>query len=173
MSTAADAKDAALNVKLGNATLDAVTVDNTIGTDPFDEYGKAAVALRLKGKVKSGKQLLTFTGATTGTTFSLPVDVRKGKPEVTVRAKPKRIVAGKTRARIKIKAEALGIKTVTGKVVVKVGGKKYTVKLKKGKAVVKLAKFTKAGKKRVVVKYAGTRKVRSKTAVVKLKVRRG
>lgn len=173
MSTAADAKDATLNVKLGNATLDAVTVDNTIGTDPFDEYGKAAVALRLKGKVKTGKQLLTFTGATTGTTFSLPVDVRKGKPEVTVRAKPKRIVAGKTRARIKIKAEALGIKTVTGKVVVKVGGKKYTVKLKKGKAVVKLAKFTKAGKKRVVVKYAGTRKVRSKTAVVKLKVRRG
>ncbi|MDT0187873.1 5'-nucleotidase C-terminal domain-containing protein [Microbacterium sp. ARD31] len=173
MSTAADAKDAALNVKLGNATLDAVTVDNTIGTDPFDEYGKAAVALRLKGKVKTGKQLLTFTGPTTGTTFSLPVDVRKGKPEVTVRAKPKRIVAGKTRARIKIKAEALGIKTVTGKVVVKVGGKKYTVKLKKGKAVVKLAKFTKAGKKRVVVKYAGTRKVRSKTAVVKLKVRRG
>jgi 5'-nucleotidase len=173
MSTAADAKDATLNLKLGNATLDAVTVDNTIGTDPFDEYGKAAVAVRLKGKVKTGKQMLTFTGPTTGTTFSVPVDVRKGKPEVTVRAKPKRIVAGKTRARIKIKAEALGIKTVTGKVVVKVGGKKYTVKLKKGKAVVKLAKFTKAGKKRVVVKYAGTRKVRSKTAVVKLKVRRG
>ena len=41
-------------------------------------------------------------------------------------------------------AEAFGIKTVTGKVVVKVGGKKYTVKLKKGKAVVKLAKFAKA-----------------------------
>lgn len=172
MSTAADAKDATLNVKLGNATLDAVAVNNTVGTDPTDEYGKAAVALRLKGKVKTGKQLITFTGPTTETTFSLPVDVRKGKPEVTVRAKPKRIVAGKTRARIKIKAEALGIKTVTGKVVVKVGGKKYTVKLKKGKAVLKLAKFAKAGKKRVVVKYAGSRKIRSKTAVVKLKVRK-
>ena len=55
---------------------------------------------------------------------------------------------------------------------VKAGGKKYTVKLKKGKAFVRLAKFTKAGKKRVVVKYAGSRKVRTKTAVVKIKVRR-
>ncbi|CUR60248.1 5'-nucleotidase [metagenome] len=173
MSAPADAKDATLNVKVGNASLDAVAVNNTLGTEPFDEYGKAAVAVKLKGKAKTGKQLLTFTGPTTGTTFSLPIDVRKGKPEVDVRVKPKRIVAGKTRARLKITAEALGIKTVTGKVVVKVGGTKYTVKLKKGKAVVKLAKFAKAGKKRVVVKYAGSGKIRSKTAVVKIKVRRG
>jgi 5'-nucleotidase len=130
------------------------------------------VAVKLKGKVKTGKQMLTFTGPSTGTTFSLPIDVRKAKPEVKVRTKPARIVKGETRTRLKIKAKALGIKTVTGKVVVKVGGKKYTVKLKKGKAFVRLATFSKAGKKRVVVKYAGSRKVRTKTAVVKVKVHR-
>ncbi|MCK9824663.1 bifunctional metallophosphatase/5'-nucleotidase [Nocardioides cavernae] len=173
MSTAADAKDTVLTIKVGDKALKPAPVDNTIGTTPFDENGKSAVSVKLKGKTKTGKQLLTFTGPTTGTTFSLPIDVRKAKPEVNVRVKPKRIVAGKTRTRLKIKAEAFGIKTVTGKVVVKVGGKKYTVKLKKGKAVVKLAAFDKTGTKRVKVKYAGNRKVRNKTAVVKIKVRRG
>jgi 5'-nucleotidase len=147
-------------------------VDNTIGTDPFDEYGKSAVSVKLKGKTRTGKQLITFTGPTTGTTFSLPIDVRKAKPEVKVRTKPARIVKGQTRTRLKIKASALGLKTVTGKVVVKVGGKKYTVKLKKGKAFVRLDTFAKTGKKRITVKYAGSRKVRSKTAVVTIKVHR-
>ena len=172
MSTAADAKDTVLNVKVGEKTLNPTPVDNTIGTDPFDENGKSAVSVKLKGKTKTGKQLITFTGPTTGTSFSLPIDVRKAKPEVKVRTKPARIVKGETRTRLKIKASALGLKTVSGKVVVKVGGKKYTVKLKKGKAFVRLDTFAKAGKKRITVKYAGSRKVRSKTAVVKIKVRR-
>ncbi|NYE38709.1 5'-nucleotidase [Nocardioides cavernae] len=172
MSTAADAKDATLAVKVGNAAVAATPVDNTIGTTANDESGRSAVTVELKGKVRKGKQLLTFTGPTTGTTFSLPVDIRKAKGEVKARVRPGRVVAGKTRARVKIKASALGITSVTGKVVVKVGGKKYTAKLKKGKAIVRLAKFSKAGKKRVVVKYAGSQKVRTKQTVVKLKVRR-
>jgi 5'-nucleotidase len=167
-----DARDALLNVKVGDKALGSTPVDNTLGTTISDEYGKSAVSVRLKGKTKTGKQTITFTGPTTGTTFSLPIDVRKAKPEVKVRTKPARIVKGETRTRLKIKAKALGIKAVTGKVVVKVGGKKYTVKLKKGKAFVRLATFSKAGTKRVVVKYAGSRKVRTKTAVVKVKVHR-
>jgi 5'-nucleotidase len=172
MSTAADAKDTVLNIKVGNTTLNPAAVDNTIGTTPFDENGKSAVSVKLKGKTKTGKQLITFTGPTTGTTLSLPIDVRKAKPEVKVRTKPKRIVKGETRTRLKIKASALGLKAVTGKVVVKAGGKKYTVKLKDGKAFLRLDSFAKAGKKRIVVKYAGSRKVRSKTVVVKIKVHR-
>ena len=73
---------------------------------------------------------------------------------------------------MKIKATALGIKAVTGKVIVKVGGKKYTLKLKKGKAFIRLDRFAKTGKKRIVVKYAGSGKVRSKSTVVKIKVKR-
>ena len=126
----------------------------------------------LKGKVRKGKQLLTFTGGTTGTTFTVPIDIRKAKAELKARTKPGRIVKGKTRTRVKIKASALGIRPVTGKIVVNASGKKYTVKLKKGKAFVRLAKFTKVGKKRIVVKYAGSGKVRTKQAVVKIKVKR-
>jgi 5'-nucleotidase len=172
MSTAADAKDAVLNIKVGDKVLSPAAVDNTAGTTPFDETGKSAVSVKLKPRTKTGKQLITFTGPTTGTTFSLPIDVRKAKPEVKVRTKPKRIVQDETRTRLKIKATALGIKAVTGKVVVKAGGKKYTVRLKDGKAFVRLDTFANTGTKRIVVKYAGNRKVRTKTAVVKIRVHR-
>ncbi|GAA1931461.1 bifunctional metallophosphatase/5'-nucleotidase [Nocardioides hwasunensis] len=172
MSTPADAKDPTLAVKLGDAGRASAKVDNTISAVQNDESGTSAVSVKLTGKVRKGKQMLTFTGPSTGTSFSIPVDVRKAKPEVKARVNPGRIVKGKTRARVKIKASALGIKAVNGKVIVKVGGKKYTAKLKKGKAIVRLDRFAKTGTKRVVVKYAGSQKVRGKQAVVKIKVRK-
>ncbi|SEC97908.1 5'-nucleotidase [Nocardioides exalbidus] len=170
MSTPADAKDATLAVKVGNAGVTSAKVDNTIGATQNDESGTSAVSIALKGKVRKGKQMLTFTGPTTGTTFSIPVDIRKAKGELKVRVKPERIVKNKTRARVKIKASAFGISQVTGKIVVKVGGKKYTAKLKKGRAFIRLDKFAKSGTKRVVVKYAGSQKVRTKSAAVKIKI---
>jgi len=172
MTGPSDPKDATLGVKVGATALESQAVDNTLGTAVFDDYGKSAVSFKLKGKTKTGKQMVTFTGPTTGTTFSLPIDVRKAKGELKARTKPGRIVKGKTRTRVKIKASALGISPVTGKVIVKAGGKKYTVKLKKGKAFVRLDSFAKTGKKRIKVTYAGSRKVRSTTQVVTIKVRR-
>lgn len=172
MSTAADAKDAALAVKAGDVALGSTAVDNTIGTSPFDDYGTSAVSVKLKGKTKTGKQVLTFTGASTGTTFSLPIDVRKAKGALKVRTKPERVVKGKTRMRLKLKASALGLSKVTGKITVKAGGKTYTVKLKKGKAFVRLDRFANTGKKRIVVSYAGNRKIRGDREVVVVKVRR-
>jgi 5'-nucleotidase len=172
MTATFDAKDAALNVKVGDRVLNPTPVDNTVDATPFDESGRSAVSVKLKGKTRTGKQLMTFTGPTTGTTFSLPIDVRKAKGILKVRTKPGRIVKGETRTRVKIKASALGISRVNGKVIVKAGGKKYTVKLKKGKAFVRLDTFAKAGKKRIVVKYAGSRKVRSTKEVIRIRVRR-
>jgi 5'-nucleotidase len=172
MTGPSDPKDAALGVKVGTTVLASQVVDNTLGTAVFDDYGKSAVSFKLKGKTRTGKQMITFTGPTTGTTFSLPIDVRKARGELKARTKPGRIVKGETRTRVKIKASALGISPVTGKVIVKAGGKKYTVKLKKGRAFVRLAKFGKTGKKRIVVTYAGSRKVRSTKEVITIKVRR-
>ena len=93
MTGPGDAKDATLDIKVGDVKRSPAKVDNTIGTTPFDESGKSAVRFGLNGKVKKGKQVLTFTGPTTGTTFSLPIDVRKAKPEVKIRTKPGRVVA--------------------------------------------------------------------------------
>lgn len=172
MTGTGDPKDTAIAVKVGDTVLAPQAVSNTLGTQPFDDYGTSAVSFKLKGKTRTGKQLLTFTGPTTGTTFSLPIEVRKAKGELKARTKPGRVVKGKTRTRVKIKASALGIAPVTGKVIVKAGGKKYTVKLKKGKAFVRLARFTRTGKKRIVVTYAGSRKVRSTKEVITVRVRR-
>ena len=172
MTAPGDAKDALLNVKVGEKALAPTPVDNTVGTAPFDDYGTSAVSVKLKGKTRTGKQLMTFTGPTTGTTFSLPIDVRKAKGILKVRTKPGRVVKGETRTRIKIKASALGLSNVTGKIKVKAGGKTYTVKLKEGRAFVRLDRFANTGTKRVVVKYVGSRKVRSVREVVKIKVRR-
>ena len=171
MTAPGDLKDALLNVKVGEKALAPTPVDNTVGTAPFDDYGTSAVSVKLKGKTRTGKQLMSFTGPTTGTTFSLPIDVRKALGILKVRTKPERIVRDETRTRIKIKASALGIAKVSGKVIVKAGGKKYVVKLKKGRAFVRLDRFAKTGKKKVVVKYVGSRKVRSVRSVVTLKVR--
>lgn len=173
MTGPGDAKDATLDIKLGDVKRGPAKVDNAIGTTPFDESGKSAVSFGLNGKVKKGKQVLTFTGPTTGTTFSLPIDVRKAKPEVKVRTKPGRIVAGETRTRVKIKVTALGLSEVSGKIVVKIGGKKYKATLKDGKAFVRLDRFANTGKKSVKVKYAGNRKVQDSTEFINIKVRRG
>lgn len=172
MTSAADARDSVLNIKVGDRTLNPTAVDNTIGTTPFDESGKSAVAVKLKGKTRTGKQLLTFTGPTTGTTFSLPIDVRKAKGVLKVRTKPKRVVRDDTRTRVKIKVSALGISKVTGKVKVRAGGKTYRVKLKEGKAFVRLDRFANAGKKRIVVIYKGNRKIRGTREVIEIKVHR-
>ncbi|MFC7359397.1 bifunctional metallophosphatase/5'-nucleotidase [Nocardioides astragali] len=172
MTAVGDAKDALLNIKVGDVALKPAAVDNTVGTTQFDESGKSAVSVKLKGKTRTGKQVITFTGPTTGTTFSLPIDVRKAKGVLKVRTKPERIVKGETRTRVKIKASALGISKVTGKVKVKAGGKTYTVKLKKGKAFLRLDRFAKAGKKRIVVIYKGNRKIRGTREVIEIKVHR-
>ena len=172
MTGPSDPRDALLNIKVGEKTLNPTPVDNTIGTKPFDDNGTSAVSVKLKGKTRTGKQLMTFTGPTTGTTFSLPIDVRKAKGMLKVRTKPERIVRGETRTRVKIKASAFGIAKVKGKVIVKAGGEKYVVKLKKGRAFVRLDSFANAGKKRIVVIFKGNRKIRGTREFVKIKVHR-
>lgn len=172
MAGVGDAKDAKLDVKVGDKTLNPTPVDNALGTDQFDNYGTSAVSVKLKGKTRTGKQLLTFTGPTTGTTFSLPIEVRKASGVLKVRTKPERIVTSETRTRLKIKATALGITKVTGKIKVKVAGKVYQLKLKRGKAFLRLDAFQKAGKKRIRVSYLGNRKIRGTQQVVEIKVRR-
>ncbi len=172
MTSPADARDSSLNIKVGDKTLNPTAVDNTLTTTPFDEAGKSAVDVKLKGKTRTGKQMLTFTGPTTGTTFSLPIEVRKAKGVLKVRTKPERVVKGETRTRIKIKASALGISKVKGKIKVKVAGHVYKLTLKKGKAFLRLARFEQTGKKKIVVSYLGNRKIRATKQVVTIKVHR-
>ena len=74
-STAADVKDTSVSVKIGSIDVGQFPVDNTIGTDIFDEYGKAAVSFTVPAALPTGTQSLTITGNATGTTVTLPITV--------------------------------------------------------------------------------------------------
>jgi 5'-nucleotidase len=76
MSTAADVKDTVVEVKLGSQVLGTATLDNAVGTDVFDEYGKAAVDIVLPAGTPAGAVDLTLVGAQTGT--EVPVRVTVG-----------------------------------------------------------------------------------------------
>jgi len=63
-------------------------VDATLGTAINDEYGTASVTVTLP-KAPEGAQVLTITGATTGTEVSIPVTIAKApKPHQSPGPKP-------------------------------------------------------------------------------------
>ncbi|WP_167880569.1 ExeM/NucH family extracellular endonuclease [Nocardioides guangzhouensis] len=85
-STAADAKDGQVTVKLGELVLGSFPVDNTIGTAVFDEYGTAAVDVVLPESMPTGPATLTVVGDTTGSTVTVPITVDKRSTSVSATA---------------------------------------------------------------------------------------
>ncbi|WP_372729875.1 ExeM/NucH family extracellular endonuclease, partial [Nocardioides sp.] len=80
-SNASDVKDEQVRVTLDGVELGTFAVNNTIGTDIRDEYGTAAVSVRIPSGTPSGDTALTVTGLTTGT--SVPVHVQVAPPAAT------------------------------------------------------------------------------------------
>ncbi len=168
-----DLRDRSLTVTTTNARLRSVGVDNSIDALPFDDSGRSNVSVKLTGKTRPGDQTLTFEGVTTRSTFRLPIEIRKALAIVRAGIKQDRVVANKTRARVRVNVSALGLDKVYGNVVVvKSGGKSYMGKLKDGKVLVELDPFKKAGEKNIVVKYRGSRVVRGKRLVTTVDVKR-
>jgi 5'-nucleotidase len=88
MSAPADLRDSAVKVSLGHKVLGTFPVDATLGTAINDEYGTASVTVTLP-KAPEGAQVLTITGATTGTEVSIPVTIAKApKPHPSPGPKP-------------------------------------------------------------------------------------
>ena len=69
-----------MSVKVGDVPVGDFPVDNTIGTDIFDEYGKASVSFVLPANAPSGSQVVTITGNNTGTTTTIPLQVVDARP---------------------------------------------------------------------------------------------
>lgn len=88
MSTAHDVKDTEVEVRLGDRVLGTATVDNTIGTAVYDQYGTAAVDVVLPADVASGSVTLTLVGAQTGTVARTVVEVDSGAPDTVVNETP-------------------------------------------------------------------------------------
>ena len=171
MTAPRDLRDRNLDVRTQDAKLWHQWVDNAISTEPYDESGRSDVVVRLKGGTRPGKQMLIFTGATTKSTFGLPIEIRKAVPDLKIFSWPDRVVAGETRAHVKVKMKAKGLDKVYGKVKVVAGGHTYKAKLKKSKVVLELAEFKNPGLKKIRVSYLGSKVVRGDQKVLRVLVR--
>ncbi|WP_340540157.1 5'-nucleotidase C-terminal domain-containing protein [Nocardioides sp. GXZ039] len=102
---------------------------------------------------------------------SAAVTVVATKAAATVRTtvQPKRVIAKKTRAKVKVQVSTAGF-TPTGVVAIKIGKRTYTAKVVSGVATVKLAKFAKAGKYQAKVTYRGDALTSARTSTVRIKV---
>ncbi len=88
MSTADDLKDTEVQVKLGDQVLGTATLNNTIGTAVYDQYGAAAVDVVLPEDAPAGNVTLSLVGATTGTESQVVIAVDGGEPAAVVNNTP-------------------------------------------------------------------------------------
>ncbi len=95
--------------------------------------------------------------------------VVKAAADLSVKIRPGTIKVDRTRAKVVVRADSGG-DAARGKVEVKVGGKTYTRTLDDGRAVIRLSKFAKTGKKTVRVKYLGNAVTKSASTKVTFKV---
>lgn len=124
---------------------------------------RAAAAGRV---IKVGTIQLARHGLVKSKITAKIVKPKKGKAGVLAKADP--------RYRLKVTVKSKHVKNVTGKLVIKIGGRKITEPLRKkehGKDVILLPKNLKDGKHKVLVSYAGSKTVaKSKAKPVKLKI---
>ena len=136
--------------------------------------GKASIALPADLPVGTHVLTVNYAGnggflASSGTVTVTVEEAAKAESTTKVKVKPAKPEAGeKITFKVKVKADV----AVTGKVVIKVDGKKRTVRLKDGKAKLTIKKGLKAGKHKVKVKYLGSDTVMRSKDTLKFKVRR-
>ncbi|HYF73953.1 MAG TPA: 5'-nucleotidase C-terminal domain-containing protein, partial [Nocardioides sp.] len=155
MTGAGDVQDATVSVSLDGVELGTAPVDNTVAPGSTnDESGTAAISVVLPRRLDQGTQTLLVTGDQTGTTTRVQVGIKKTASTVSATIAPTKVVVGKTEPTVTVTVEADGA-VPTGKVLVRVGGQVYRVKLADGTATVQLEAFARPGVKPVTVRYLG------------------
>jgi len=84
MSGAADAKDAKVQVKLGDTVLGEFDLDNAVGVRPYDTTGKTSVSVVLPEGISDGTTTLTLYGPTTKTSIPLVLATEDGVTDVQI-----------------------------------------------------------------------------------------
>lgn len=157
-STAADRKDGAVAVKVGDVAVGEFAVDNTIGTEIFDEYGKAQVKFTLPANVPWGSQTVTITGTTTGTTTTVPLEI--ATPVTTVTLTPptsSQIYGSPNTVTLTAGVTSSTGTPVTGSVDFVAGSTALgTAQIQNGQATFTLPASTEAGTLSVVARFAGS-----------------
>jgi 5'-nucleotidase len=129
-------------VEAGEATLSNGTATLELG--PFDSVGSHTVTATYSGDTH-----------TTGSGSTSTVDVVQRDSTTKASARPKKVVADRTRATVTVRVSAPGGPDPTGTVTVSTGGHTYVATLKNGKAEIRLRTFGSKGTKSVHVTYSG------------------
>lgn len=170
-STAADAKDAAVDVLVGDTLLGTFPVDNTIGAAVFDEYGTSAVDVVVPTSLQTGKRTLTVVGKTTGTRAEVPITVSKAATVVTAVATPSVLKVKKESSQIAVEVKSTA--APTGAVTALIGGLVVGgAELVNGKATIEVGPFGSVGTKKVTVKYYGDDFTKASSTEVSLTVQK-
>lgn len=139
-----------------------------LGTHPVTA-GSARLDLAVPGSLSGGN--VRFVAQPSGTSVTLPVRFGKSPATVVAKVRQKRIVADRTRTRIRVRVGALA-EQATGRVKVVAGGRTYRAKLEDGVAVVTLRPFEVRGAKRIRVTYVGNATTQPESTVLRVRVRR-
>jgi 5'-nucleotidase len=145
--------------RLGSGTLSHGAATITLGTTALAPGSHTLTATYSGDAVVGGS----------GTSFVLRVN--KAAARVTV-GKPTRVVRNKTRAVLRVRVTGFHGKAASGSVTARVGGKRFTATLVNGVARVRLARFKHAGKKTVVISYAGDGQTLAGTRTARLTVKK-
>ncbi|WP_345528388.1 5'-nucleotidase C-terminal domain-containing protein [Nocardioides endophyticus] len=154
-SAATDPKDTAVLVTLGGRSLGAFPVDNTIGNEAFDEYGKAAVRSTVPAALAGGPATIKIVGNNTATTVEVPITVAAtSTTSVAVAPAALKVRQGSTSVSVTV-AAAGG--TPSGEVELYVDGARVsTVALVNGTATASVGPFDTVGTKSVTARYLGS-----------------
>jgi len=142
------------------ATLPLVDGRASAQIGPFTAAGATSVEARYLGDAATRPSVSS----------AVPLVVTRAAAVLAVKVKPKRVVAGRTKARVVVDVSAPGL-TPTGTVRLSLGRKVYAATLRDGRAVVALRRLSKARKVTAVLSYLGDALVEPSATSVRIKVR--
>lgn len=155
-----------------NTKVDLVKVNRDNSKLTFGSAGVAANGFARADFTVRGGKLVNFVFDASKTTIERPVTQTKPTVSSKIFPKAKRIKAKKTKARIKVKVKSEVALAAKGRVVVRVAGRKYNAKVKNGVAKIKLRKFSRPGKYRVVVQFKANDNFQGARKVTTLRIKR-
>lgn len=154
-----------------NTKLDLITTNRSNSKRTFASVPVNKGLARADFTVRGGK-LVSFVAEGAKTTVERPVVQTKPVLKAKIFPKAKRIKAKRTVARVKVNLKSEVALKAKGRVIVRVAGRKYNAKVKDGVAKIKLRKFTRPGKFRVVVQFRGNDNFQGSRQVIKIRVKR-
>jgi 5'-nucleotidase len=174
MSTAKDRKDKEVVVRIGDRGIGSAVLDNTVGSQPYDNTGSATVTFDLPVRLPVGPTTITLYGKRTGTEISVPLTIRKGTVSLERSVSPHRIIKGETHPVVTVGVtNKHGVPTHGTVTVWARGIDAVTAKVRQGVATIRLDAFAHAGDKVLKIEYSGNGRLEGKRVEKTIRVRRG